>query len=105
MTDWLGRTVWQSLKYHIAEVHNFNANQPNEMVEGSKLFEKILTELLGTGARLIFRQINQKLAELFQIQDSAEFEYSGLGDYSKLIEVLKNSDSKSDVKKKRIEGE
>jgi len=99
MTDWLGRTVWQSLKYHIAEVHNFNANKPNEMVEGSESFEKLLTELLGTGAKLIFRQINQKLVELFQILDSAEFEYSALGDYSKLIEVSRNSDSKSDVKK------
>ncbi len=101
MAEMLGKKVWQALKYHIAEVHSLDASDPDAMVDGSESFEKILTELLGAGAVLIFRQINQKLAEAFSIEPE-KFAYSQSSDYSSLIGALKAKDAeKYDVKEKK----
>lgn len=98
--EMLGKKTWQALKYHIAEEYDFDVGKPDQMVEGYESFEKILTGLLGAGAAVIFERINQKLTGSFSIKDSDRFTYSRFGDYSKLIEALKNESAE---KKKGVE--
>ena len=99
--DMIGKKAWQALKYHIAEEYDFDVSSPDQMVEGRESFEKILTSLLGPGTAVIFERINQKLTGSFSIKDSDRFTYSRFGDYSKLIEALKNDSAE---KNKDVEG-
>lgn len=99
----LGKKTWQALRYYIAEERDFDTNKPDEMIEGSALFEKILTDLFGAGASLLFLHINQKLIESFSIKDSEKFAYTEFGDYTRFVEALKNKDiEKKNDKEEKI---
>lgn len=98
MIDLLGKATWHSFKFHIAEKYNFNVDKPDEMIRNPELFEKVLTDLLGSGAPLVLIRINQKLIESFSIEHSENFAYSRFGDFSRVIKRLKNRGGKEKTK-------